>query len=243
MTDKQNTERNDANLDEMLYAACLAETADYELIEDLLKKGADPMRIFNEYDDSVLDQLFCEAESEEFPFLDDRIPKLVSLFIKYGMDVNASQNLPEDDRTSPLWSMAFWCAPNAIKTLKILLDNGLKASELENFVDHFITDAAMVSGDIPGEEYQNYLICGFKMIMLSASYDEILSTSEYLRSVIGLGSIEGNNKEILPKFRQYDDYSYDIDKSTCTNLRFGINNATVTITEKESGRKVWKFVV
>ena len=176
-------------------------------------------------------------------YLDSRIPDLVRLFVKYGMDVNAVSDLPEDDRTSPLWSMAFWCTPNAVKTLKILLENGLKAPELENFVDHFITDAAMVSGDISGEEYNNYLICGFKMIMLSASYDEILATSEYLRNVIGLNTIEGNDKEILPGFRQYDRFSYDIDKSTCTDLRFGINNATITITEKGSGKAVWKFVV
>ena len=227
----------------MLFDACVAKTADYELIKDLLKRGADPLRIFNEYDDSVLDELFCEASSKEFPFLDDRIPELVNLFIKYGMDINSLQDLAEEDRVSPMWSMAFWCTPNAVKTMKLLLDNGLKVPELENFISHFITDAAMVSGDIPGEEYHDYLLCGFKMIMLAASYDEILSESEYLRNVIGLDTINGNDKEILPGFRQYDSFSYDIDKSTCTDLKFGINNATITITEKDSGKAVWKFVV
>ena len=237
---------NNKGLNAKLFDACTAEKADFDLIEELLDKGADPLVIFNEYDDAVLEELFCSASDFmssgfETPFLDSRVPELVKLFIKHGMDINRVPALPEDSCVSPLWSMAFWCTPNAIKTLKILLDSGLKAPELDEFIDHFTMDAGYVSGDLPGYDYHNYLVCGFKMIMLAASYKEALESSEYLRKTIGLNSHNKDNNYDLNRFRNYDDYTYDIDKSTCTNLRFGLGNATVIIKEKESGDEVWRF--
>ena len=179
---------NNNDINAKLLDACIAEKADFGLVEELVDKGADPLETFNEYGDTVLDELFCLASSEEMPILDKRVPELVYLFIKNGMDINKVSDNPDDDIVSPLWSMAFWCTPNAIKTLKILLDNGLKAPVLDQFLDHFVSDAAYVSGDISGDDYHDYLVCGFKMIMMSASYDKVLASSDYLKELIGTNS-------------------------------------------------------
>ena len=117
----------------------------------------------------------------------------------------------------------------------------MKAPELDEFIDHFTMDAGYVSGDIDSDHYRDYLICGFRMIMLAASYKEALESSVYLRETIGLNSHNKDNNYDLSRFRNYDDYTYDIDKSTCTNLKFGLANATIIIKEKESGDEVWRF--
>ncbi len=151
---------NNEDINSRLFDACVAENVDIRLIEELLRKGADPLATFNKYDDIVLEQLFCLASDDEMPFLDSRVPELVKLFIRYGMDINKIPDLGEDDAVTPLWSMAVWCTPNAIKTLNMLLDSGLKALELDQFISHFVDDAAYISGDIEDDYYRNYLICG-----------------------------------------------------------------------------------
>ena len=244
MEKKTAEKQTNTELNNELYEACTAENADFSLIEDLLVRGADPLGPTNEWLDPTLGELFCVASAnmeDHLAYLDARVPELVRLFVKHGMDINMRPDIPEDDYASPLWDLAFWCTPNAIKTLHILLESGLKTPELEEFVSHFIMEAAYIDGDIHSEEHLDYLICGLKMIMLSASYEEILSSSAYLREVIAADNTETNNKEILYRFRDYDRFSYVIDKTACSNLRHGIADATVIITDAESNEVVWTF--
>lgn len=181
------------------------------------------------------------ASDHEMAFLDGRVPELARLFIKHGIDINRVWDLPEEFAVSPLWSMAFWCTPNAMKTLSILLDSGLKAPALDQFISHFVEDAAYVSGDIKSDHYQDYLICGLKMIMLAASYDEALNSSDHLKELIGLSTYNKGNDYDLNKFRNYDDFDYELDKSTCTNIKYVLANATIIIKEKETGKEAWRF--
>ena len=68
--------------------------------------------------------------------------------------------------------------------------------------------------------------CGLKMLMLIASYPTILDESTYLQNCIEL---EKNDAQMLPLFRNWNDFDYHIDLSTCTNIPNGLQNATLTI--------------
>ena len=68
-------------------------------------------------------------------------------------------------------------------------------------------------------------------VMLIASYPAILDESTYLQNCIEL---EKNDAQMLPLFRNWNDFDYHIDLSTCTNIPNGLQNATLTIRDPKS---------
>ncbi|MEG0305790.1 MAG: hypothetical protein RR612_08155 [Oscillospiraceae bacterium] len=126
-----------------------------------------------------------------------------------------------------------------MKTLRVMLDNGLDYNSAEILVDHIFTDMDMCDGcDIDNTWFLNNTICSLKMIMLVASYPRIIEGSEYIRRCI---EFENNNGLNLDSFRSWNDFDYNIDISTCTNIPRGLQNATVTIINKANKKPVWTF--
>ena len=82
--------------------------------------------------------------------------------------------------------------------------------------------------------------CGLKMLMLIASYPAILDESTYLQNGIEL---EKNDTQMLPLFRNWNDFDYHIDLSTCTNIPNGLQNATLTIRAPKSKKIVWTLSI
>ena len=94
--------------------------------------------------------------------------------------------------------------------------------------------------EIENAYFLNATICSLKMIMLVASYQQIIEKSEYIRKCIDL---ENNDSANLFGFRIWDDFDYHIDISTGTNKPHGLQNATLTIKHKKTDKEVWSFLI
>ena len=79
-----------------------------------------------------------------------------------------------------------------------------------------------------------------KMVMLIASYPTILNESTYLQNCVAL---EKNDAQMLPQFRNWNDFDYHIDLSTCTNIPHGLRDATLTIRDPKSKKPVWMLSI
>ena len=223
-----------------LYNVCNAKEINYELAEQLLKQGAEPLgkiklpgnRIKTILYGEVVDALFdCEDTTEA-------LYKVTEMFLKYGMDVTKPVPYDENEESNPLWTFAFFSNDNVLKTIKILLDHGLNAEDAGECWGHAISDFCNIEGDLTDslcyEFYYDYL----RKLMLIASYPHVLEADEYLRKEIWLSE---NNYD-LRKFREWQNYEYEIDTSHCIDYP-EVYRSVVTIIEKSTKNKVWKFGV
>lgn len=56
-------------------------------------------------------------------------------------------------------------------------------------------------------------------------------------------ALEKNDAQMLPLFRNWNDFDYHIDLSTCTNIPNGLQNATLTIRDPKSKKIVWTLSI
>lgn len=233
-------------LNEKLYYAITEKEIDYDLVEKLLKEGADPLGYYDDYE-TPIGQLFCEGSddwgSKKNGLLSDRFPEILNLFIKNGFDCSRFQQDTDGDHNLELWSLTFSISRGACEALQILIEHGLPIPPLEDFISHFYMDSEMCDGSDMTPDYESYLVWAFKMIMMSASYPHVLNNSEYLQQCIELDSTNKGNKYDLTRFRQYDDYEYHFDLSTLDNVPYGMRNATVKVIEKETQQEVWTMKI
>lgn len=219
-----------------------AEKGDFAKVEALLQMGADPLGSSDENypDEDILGELFCCASSDSETA--EHMPQLVQLFLTYGMDIE-NRNIPTDDgdKTNPLWSLAFCQDEHGLRTLKVLLDNALDCKSAEDIVEHIITDMAMCDGcEIEDEWFLGRTVCALKMIMLVASYPHIIEGSQYIRECVEL---DKNRTENLTMFRNWNGFEYHIDTSTCTNIPYGLRDATLKIQDKQTKEAVWTLII
>jgi hypothetical protein len=215
-----------------------AENCDLAAVEALLQHGADPLGSTDESDpdELVLSELFCEASDDESD-LGEKLPQLVELFYAHGMDIGARHFLDDGDNINPLWCLAFFKHENGLKTLKVLLDNGLDFASAESVIGHILVDMEVCNGcEIEDEWWLNSTICGLKMMMLAASYPHIIENSTYIAEWVDLPK---NRAENLPRFRVWDDFDYHIDISACTNTENGLQGAIVEIRDGKTKELVW----
>ena len=232
------TKQYDLNKD--LFDAVVA--CNYEEAERLLQSGADPLGPMdeNDPDDHLLGELFCEMQDSED--LNAALPKFLKLFYAHGMDI-ASRNLPTDngDDIHPLWMLAFCQTESGLNVLHTMLEYGLDRDSAEVLIGHILLDMEMCDGcDIEDAWWKENFSCGLKMLMLIASYPTILDESSYLQNCVAL---EKNDVQMLPRFRNWNDFDYHIDLSTCTNIPHGLRDATLTIRDSKSKRIVWTLSI
>lgn len=236
-------------LNKKLLDAATKEQIDYDEITSLLEQGADLLGCCDEeFGDYVLEEIIMnDYDKMLWENIDkkEQVVNLIEFFISKGFKPSDIEKGTEDG-SSVMWHFHFFASESGIQILKMFLDNGLKAEALEDYVDHFYTDTAMVDGyyedaemDECKEHYIKSLFYGLKMVMLSASYPHVLNESEYLRSCIEMDSTNKDNNYDLTKFRNYNNYEYELDTSTCDYLPYGLRNATVRIREKENSNIVW----
>lgn len=215
---------------------------DYEEAERLLVAGADPLGSTDETDadEHLLGELFCEMQDNEN--LEAAFPKFLELFYAHGMDI-ASRNIPTDDGDNihPLWMLAFCQTESGLKILHTMLEHGLDRDSAEVLADHILLDMEMCDGcEIEDTWWMESFSCGLKMLMLIASYPTILNESTYLQSCVAL---EKNDAQMLLQFRNWNDFDYHIDLSTCTNIPHGLRDATLTIRNPKSKKTVWTLSI
>lgn len=226
----------EAELNKRLYTECSRENADFELIEELLKRGADPLGgtaargwdlLVHVYGELVLDSL----ENENID-----LPRITELFLKYGMDVDHPR-VPYDNENSIHVLRYLPENEGAIRSLKMLLDNGVGADAVAEYWDRFIFDEFNVHFEDPnGEEWNGRFIYAMKMIMLMASYDHILNNDEDLRRIV----CRTDNTYDVHNFRDWDDYRYEFDTSRC-KLHPCLGGTVVNIYHIKTGEKVWEI--
>ena len=227
-------------LNKALFEAVAA--CNYEEAERLLNLGADPLGSTEETnaDEHLLGKLFCKMQDNEA--LEAAFPKFLELFYAHGMDI-ASRGLPTNDGNGlhPLWMLAFCQTESGLKILHTMLEHGLDRDSAEVLSDHILLDMEMCDGcEIEDTWWMESLSCGLKMLMLIASYPTILNESSYLQSCVAL---EKNDVQMLPLFRNWNDFDYHIDLSTCTNIPHGLRDATLTIRDPKSKKTVWTLSI
>lgn len=225
-------------LNKVLFEAVAA--CNYEEAERLLNLGADPLGSTDETDadEHLLGELFCEMQDNEA--LETAFPKFLELFYAHGMDI-ASRGLPTDDGDNihPLWMLAFCQTESGLNVLHTMLEHGLDRDSAEVLVDHILMDMEMCGGcEIEDAWWMERTICGLKMLMLTASYPNLLNQSTYIQSCIAL---EKNDAQMLPQFRNWNNFDYHIDLSTCTNIPHGLRDATLTIRNPKSKKPYGRY--
>lgn len=233
--------QNQFELNNALYHA--VKSCNIKEAEHLLKVGADPLGSANEAkpNEHLLGELFDEIDDYDNKTWPLMLPEFLRLFYAYGMDI-AGRNIPmyDDWDIHPLWDLALYPSEAALKILNTMLEYELDCNSVQVLVDH-ILDMEMCGGcDIDDEEFMKHTAYGLKMVMLTASYPEILRNSRYLQDRIEL---KNNDEQKLPFFRDWDAFDYKIDLSSCTNIPFGLLNAGLTIYNKGTNEAVWKFSI
>ena len=229
-----NPELNQNLLDE-----CLEEQPNYQRIEVLLKEGANPLGTVQSAE-NCKDIVFCNIVDQyiDFNFDSEAFPKITELFLKSGMDISAPEVAYEDcGESNPLWMFAFYSGEYALQTLRLLLDYGLDADSAQECWDHILFDYYNCWGYLEDAFCYEMLYDAIRKIMLIASYPHVLQNDKALQKVIWL---EYNTYDPTA-FRNWNDFSFDIDSSCWGKEKPQVYKSFVTIIEKATGKKVWKF--
>jgi len=208
---------------------------DLQAAGEWLRTGARTSELWESGDDGHLfGELFACAK--DYPDLSKKMPEFVQLFLDCG------HKLPRGaDGDVPMQKLACCRSESALKTFRILLDNGLDRAAAENLVKCVLTDMELFnSSETSGEWFMDAVVYGLKMTMLAASYPRIAPENTYIGACIGLSK---NRAEELPGFRNWNDFNYYIDLSTCTKLPQGLQDATVSIRKRKTGIIVWKLLI
>ena len=226
-------------LNKKLYDECTKQEIDFAAVEELLKRGADPLGPtrkgeYGEYE-HVYDEILTVTMHER-----ENIPRLTELFLKYGMDVDHPRVEYDGGDANPLWTLGLALDEYSIETLKLFLDHGISVDSFGAFWSTAMGDLVDVTcGDPVGDEFWNKAcILSLKATMLAASYDYMLNEYEHLRNFIGYSF----NDYDVHKFRNWNDFIYEFDTSHCKR-RPELYQSVVTIYEAESKKAVWKFGV
>ena len=231
-------------LNNRLLAVCTADVIDFELAEELLRQGAEPMgKIVNCYgeDDNlytaVLDHLF----NNEDTLLDAY--RITELFSRYGMDISKPA-IPYDydeEVRNPLTMFSYPDGEYVLKALEVLLDNGLSAEDAQECWLKEICDYTDVWGELQSEGTMEMYCDYLRKLILIASYPHIIETDELLRKEIWYDY----NHYDLTRFRKWNEFDFDVDTSHCDRIPEvpEVYKSIVTIKEKETGNPVWTFGV
>ena len=229
----------EVDLNNKLYEECVKEEINLNVIEELLKKGADPLGATDVSGWGLLEHIYGEILCDTQDMISKNLPEITELFLKYGMDIS-NPRVPYDGENSlnPMWEFAFVMNENSVYALEMLLDNGLSADDAGEMWGHAVFDLINIEcGDPNDDEFWNYECTWvMKLIMLCASYDHIIDNDSDLRNFIDFDQ----NTYDLHKFRKWNDFCYEFDTSHCERYP-ELYKSIIRIYEKESKKEVWKI--
>lgn len=233
-----NAEKQELN--NRLLAVCTADVIDFELAEELLRQGAEPLgKIINCYgeDDNLYTAVLNHLFDDEDAFRDAY--RITELFSRYGLDVSKpAVPYNEEEVLHPLSLFGYPDGEFVLKALEVLLDNGLSAQDAQECWLQEVCSFTDVWGELQNEValelYRDYL----RKLILIASYPHIIETDELLRKEIWYDY----NHYDLTRFRKWNEFDFDVDTSHC-DRNPEVYKSIVTIKEKETGNPVWTFGV
>ncbi|WP_418545935.1 hypothetical protein [Ruminococcus bromii] len=228
-------------LNKKLKEECTKEHVNFEVVEDLLKQGADPLGGTGICGWDALEHIYGEIVSESQETNSVNLPKITELFLKYGMDID-NPKVPYDDNNSinPLWDFSFVPNENSISALKMLLDYGLSADSFAQFWDHSMLDFLNIEcGDPENDEFWNHeCIWTFKMLLLGASYNHIINDDDEIGDFLCCFC----NTNDIHIFRNWNNFEYHFDTSHCDRYP-ELYGSIIHIYSKKTGEEVWKIGV
>lgn len=227
----------EVELNKRLLAECSKENIDFDLVEELLKQGADPLGATEVYGWGLLEHVYEELVMNSYDDIGSiNLPKITEVFLKNGMDI-ASPRIPYDGNNS-IHPLRFFPADEySIVAFKLLLDYGVDADSVAEFWDRCIFDQINVNYDDPNsEEWHDWFVWLMKTIMLISSYDHIINNDEDLRNLIGYTY----NSYDIHNFREWDNFYYEFDTSRCTRFP-ELLKSVVRIYDKNTNEEVWKI--
>ncbi len=227
---------NEIKLNKRLYDECMKEDVNFVLVEELLGQGADPLGATAECGWDLLLHIYGEVAFQSREMDSKNLPQITELFLKYGMDIGKPRIPYGDNSLHPLRYFPF--NENAIISLKMLLDDGVKADDVGEFWAGEAFDQINVVREDPNGECSQRFNCFAKMLMLIASYDHILEADEYLRKFIGCHY----NAYDVHKFREWNNFYYKFDTSHCEQHP-ELYKSVIRIYEKQTNKQVWKIGV
>ena len=162
---------------------------------------------------------------------------ITKLFLENGMEIKNDilEAKYGKEVINPIWTLAFKCDDEGIRTVKLLLDNNLEIDSAEILVDHIYTDYIFLEYNfetaINNKNYFNNFEYALKTIMLCASYPYILQNSDFIHNIVEFN----NNNYDINKFKKYNDYYIKLD-----NKNKG-NNITINFIYKKTNKVVWQL--
>lgn len=230
---------NYKEINQNLLNLCTTENPDYAEIEKLLKNGAEPMElVYAELGESYLYTAVIDYWLDISQFKREKVPEfteITRLFLKYGMDIdNPKYGYDGDGKSNPMWDLGFYGGEDFLRSYKIILEHGLSAENADacwshDYGDHYLSD-------YDDSDFERIMLkdMAFKML-IALSYP--LSRNKRLEGFLHAS----HNSYDVSKFKDWENYTIDIDASKRENKR--INGTIITVFEKESGNKVWQFVM
>lgn len=106
--------------------------------------------------------------------------------------------------------------------------------------DSFQELAGIQNGVMQANVYITVNYCGLKMVMLAASYPDVLNNSPYLQECVDLTE---NDPEKLIGFRNWNDFDYRIDWSVRREPPGVLIAGLLTIRDRRTGEDVWNVIV
>lgn len=243
--EREQTERfegvytsEEIEINKKLYEECLKKRIDFAVVDELLKKGADPLGPVENKGWGLLDHIYFELIEELQEERSEDLYALTELFLRHGM-VLSNPRIEYDGSNSlhPMWLLGLMLNEKAMPLLELLLDSGMDADSFEECWGHITFDLINVGcGDPVSDKFwRNACVWAMKTIMLGASYDHIINNDEGLQKFI---EVSKNNYD-LHNFRRYNDFDYQFDTSLCRNHP-EFYRSVVTVYDKKSKIAVWK---
>lgn len=224
------------DLNTRLLIACTAEKPDLELIDELLKKGAQPLGM-SKRDETVYEEILfhyidCARENDD----DSAFAEITALFLENGLNVSNPPSAYKKVLESFFWCYAFYSGETAVKTMRLFLENGLDADLAGKFWSHMLTDIHFAGFNMKRAYDTEAVTESFRMLLLIAAYPHILLEDKYLQGEVWLSE----NGYDYTNFRNIENYSFSYDYTYCRKGKTP-ERAIVSVSEKESGNNVWTF--
>lgn len=230
----------EVTLNRKLYEECVKDQPDWNIAEQLLQQGADPLGATAISGWGLLEHVYNELAFESQFSKSVNLPSITELFLKYKMDVEKPR-VPYDDENSihPLWTFAFLMNENAILALKMLLDHNLSNDGVAEMWDHILKSLYHLESGDPNHDDWNYEYTWMmKTLMLCISYNHVFEgDAEYYREWLGC---DYNHPYDLHKFRNWNDFDYVFDTSYGRGSP-DMCQTIVRIYEKGSQKEIWRI--
>lgn len=199
------------DLDSALMSALYEEQINLKRICSLLEQGANPLGICKNRNGwrirPVVEYILNQSELNDY----ENAPMVIQAFFEHGMVVPETQNPLDDPEKDPLFNVAEIANEAGIRMLKVFLDQGCSIQTVENTVLHIVDGLRSKAGNEclhPDNCWFEEAVYHVKMIMLIASYPQIVEGSKLLQNLIAYND---NNTSLLIQFKDWNSLAVSFD--------------------------------